>query len=166
MVHKVLARVLLLFFGFGSLTCLGQESGKQDSIPVAVQWTLDAGGPVQRTAIKSIVLLYCPKTEMKGTGFLLSTGLIVTNNHVVQGCTAAEMQANPFGAQQFGFDKMATDGEVDLAALHPSKHLAGGLDLGLDEDPPLGTEVNTWGLPPYLQRARSPSQRWVCRRLC
>jgi S1-C subfamily serine protease len=145
MAHKLLACILVL--GLEMLPCIGQESAKPDTIPTAVQWTLDAAGPTQRAAIKSVVLLYCPKTQMKGTGFLLSVGLIVTNNHVVEGCTAGEMRANPFGAQEFGFSKMATDRDVDLAILNPSKQLTGGLELGPDQDSPLGTSVNTWGFP-------------------
>ena len=104
MINKLPACILV--FGLEILSCMGQESGKPDTIPTAVQWTLDAAGPTQRSAIKSVFLLYCPKTQMKGTGFLLSDGLIVTNNHVVEGCTAGEIKANPFGAQEFGFDKM------------------------------------------------------------
>jgi Trypsin-like peptidase domain len=145
MSHKHLAYMLV--FGLGLIKCLGQESAKPDAIPTAVQWTLDAAAPTQRSAIRSVVLLYCPNTQMKGTGFLLNNGLIVTNWHVVQGCTAEEMKANPFGAQEFGFKKMATDKDVDLAILRPSKHLSGGLELGADQDPLLGTPVNTWGFP-------------------
>jgi hypothetical protein len=138
----------ILAFGFGLIPCTAQELEKTEAIPTAVQWTLDAAGPTQRVAIKSVVLLYCPKTNMKGTGFLLSDGLIVTNNHVVEGCTAADMRANPFGAHQgFGFTKMAADREVDLALLHPDKRLTGGLELGADQDLPLGTSVTTWGFP-------------------
>lgn len=145
MPHYLLACILVL--GLEILPCMGQVSVRPDTIPTAVQWTLDAAGPTQRSAIKSVFLLYCPKTQMKGTGFLLSDGLVVTNNHVVEGCAAGEVRANPFGAQEFGFEKMATDKDVDLAVLRPSKHLSGGLELGSDQDPPLGTSVNTWGFP-------------------
>ena len=117
-----------------------------DAVPTAVQWTLDAAGPTQRNAIKSVVLLVCPKTNMKGTGFRLAGGLIVTNNHVVNGCTALEMKANP-GSEEFGFSKMAVDKDVDLAVLHPAKLLPGGLDLGSDVDAEIGTTVSTWGFP-------------------
>ncbi len=145
MPHKLLACILVL--GLEILPCMVQESVKPETTPTAVQWTLDAAGPTQRGAIKSVFLMYCPKTKMKGTGFLLSDGLIVTNNHVVEGCTAGEIKANPFGAQEFGFERMATDKDVDLALLRPSKHLDGGLELGSDLDPLLGTSVNTWGFP-------------------
>jgi S1-C subfamily serine protease len=139
---------IMLFFFVVVLSCAAQESQKHnESVPTAVQWTLDAAGPTQRAAIKSVVLLVCPKTMMKGTGFILREGLIVTNNHVVEGCTAEEMKANPFGTEEFGFLKMATDKEVDLAILRPSKHFTEGLELGSDTDSRIGTSVNTWGFP-------------------
>jgi hypothetical protein len=57
----------------------------QASIPVATQWTLDAAGVPQRAAIKSVALLYCPVTHMKGSGFLLKNGLVIPDL-----CTAFE----------------------------------------------------------------------------
>jgi len=140
-------KLLVCILVFGVEVFASQQSEKPETIPTAVQWLLDATGPVQRAAIRSVFLLYCPKTQMKGTGFLLSDGFIVTNNHVVEGCTPEEMKANPFTGQEFGFTKMATDRDVDLAILRPSKHLGTGLELGSDEDPLVGTSVNTWGFP-------------------
>lgn len=145
MPHRMFPSILLSLFA--ALTCAAQETEKPDTIPTAIQWTLDAAGRTQRIAVKSVVLLYCPKTNSKGTGFLLREGLIVTNNHVVEGCTAAEMKANPFTPQEFGFSKMVADKDVDLALLRPSKPLAGGLELGPDRDSLIGTSVNTWGFP-------------------
>jgi S1-C subfamily serine protease len=144
--HKILTGTLLC--GLAVLGCKAQESEKHtDAIPTAVRWTLDAAGPTQRAAIKSVVLLYCQKTNMKGTGFFLREGLIVTNNHVVEGCKAEEMKANPFGAQEFGFTKMATGKDADLAVLKPSKQFSDGLELGPDSDAQIGTSVDTWGFP-------------------
>jgi len=144
--REVVVSILLL--GSAVLHCGGQEPPEQaEKIPAAVQWTLDAAGPTQRAAIRSVVLLYCPKTNMKGTGFILRDGVVVTNNHVVEGCTAEEMQANPFGAQGFGFAKMVTDKDVDLALLRPSKHFTQGLELGPEADSQIGTPVSTWGFP-------------------
>jgi S1-C subfamily serine protease len=59
-------------------------------IPVSTQWTLEAAGPVQQTEINSVMLLFCPVTSMKGTGFLIDKGLIVTNNHVVAGAVPSK----------------------------------------------------------------------------
>jgi S1-C subfamily serine protease len=144
--HYLLASFLL--FGITAPTCTAQEPEKSETVPTAVQWTLDAAGPTQRAAIKSVVLLFCPESGMKGTGFVLSDGLVVTNNHVVEGCTADELMGNPLNQQQgIRFSKMATDKDVDLALLRPTKILTGGLELGSDQDPRPGTSVTTWGFP-------------------
>jgi S1-C subfamily serine protease len=144
--HEVFGSILIV--GVAALACNAQGSrNHNESIPTAVQWTLDAAGPTQRTAIESVVLLVCPKTNKKGTGFVLRDGLIVTANHAVDGCTAGEMVADPFEGEQFGFLKMATDKDVDLAVLRPSKHLSGGLELAADADSQIGTSVTTWGFP-------------------
>ena len=143
--------VACLALGLGVPACRAQESEKPSTTPTAVEWTITAAaGPVQRTAIKSVFLLLCTKTQMKGTGFLLSNGLIVTNNHVVEGCTKEEMFADPWSqADVFGFTKMVTDTTRDLALLHPAKHLTGGLELAptAEQDPLLETSVETWGFP-------------------
>ncbi len=144
-----IARIAVASFASLVLTLWGVAQKPEDpqAVPTAVQWTLDAAGPTQRTAIKSVVLLYCPNSNMKGTGFILREGLVVTNNHVVEGCSAQEMKADPFGQSEFGFDKMATDARVDLAVLRPTKHFSEGLELAPDTDPAIGTTVSTWGFP-------------------
>lgn len=119
----------------------------QVSIPVATQWTLDAAGVPQRAAIKSVALLYCPVTHMKGSGFLLKNGLVITNNHVVDGCTVGQIVGVTSIGHHLNFRKLATDADVDLAALRPTEAIAGGLELGLDIDPELGSVVSTWGYP-------------------
>lgn len=132
-----------------SLVCAAQENERKspEKIPTAVEWTIGAAPAAQKAVIESVFLLYCPKSHMKGTGFLLTSGVVVTNNHVVEGCSATEMLANPFPGQEIRFDKMAVDRNVDLAILHPAQSLKGGLELGSGDNPELGTEVNTWGFP-------------------
>ncbi len=108
-----------------AVACSTAQQKRDDTLPAAVQWTLGAATPVQRTAITSVFLLYCPKTHMKGTGFLLKNGLIVTNNHVVEGCTKDDMLADPL-SNKFGFTKMATDANRDLLCfILPSILMAG-----------------------------------------
>jgi S1-C subfamily serine protease len=72
---------------------------------------------------------------------------MVTNHHVVDGCAANELMANPFGGNNVTFSKMVSDPDVDLALLKPSQHIAGGLELDAGADPSLGTAVETWGFP-------------------
>lgn len=116
------------------------------NVPVATKWTLDAAGELQRVAIKSVLLLGCPSTGMKGTGFI-SDGLVVTNNHVVNGCSAEQMVGISVFGTQVSFTKMVTDPIVDLALLWPSQLLTGGLSLAEADDIPVGASVSTWGYP-------------------
>jgi hypothetical protein len=128
-------------------SCLAQQKKAEEVIPTATQWTLDAAGPSQRSAIGSVYMMYCPIARAKGTGFLLKNGLVVTNAHVVAGCSAEQMIARPSIGPDVRFSKMATDQTVDLALLRPTIALSGGLDLGSDRDPTVGTAVSTWGYP-------------------
>ena len=54
-------------------------------IPVSTQWLLDAVGDTGRSAINSVYMIKCPATSQKGSGFLLNSGQIITNWHVVTG---------------------------------------------------------------------------------
>ena len=147
-VQRLIARCCLLFVA--SVALLGQtveQPTATESVPVATRLVLDAAGEVQRNSITSVYLMLCPKTQKKGTGFLLKTGIIVTNEHVVRGCVHNEMEAvSPLG-KTIRFTKLATDSDRDLALLRPAEKLIGGLELGADVSPVLGTAVSTWGFP-------------------
>jgi len=114
---------------------------------IATQWTLDAAGTTQRNSIKSVFLLVCPRTEKKGTSFLLSDGLVVSNGHVVEGCAANELEALKPTGETVRFKGLVVDTERDLALLLPVEKIAGGLELGNDSALPIGTVVTTWGFP-------------------
>jgi hypothetical protein len=118
-----------------------------NQVPVSTQWVLDAVGPTQRSAIKSVYLLLCPRTGTKGTAFLISKGILVTDNHVVEGCGSSDLTAISSMAERIMFAKMVTDPNRDLALLKPSRHIEGGLKLGNDISPKVETAVTTWGFP-------------------
>jgi S1-C subfamily serine protease len=119
----------------------------QTNIPLSTRWLLDAAGEAGRAAITSVYMITCSKTESKGTGFLLGSGLIVTCNHVIQGNQGSDIQAHsPFG-RVIAFTKMVVDTDRDLALLTPTEKLQGGLDLGDDDSLAVGTAVSTWGFP-------------------
>ncbi len=137
--------LLLTAFGYASIA---QQKQEEPTIPTATQWTLDAAGPVQRAAIGSVFLMHCPNARSKGTGFLLKNGLVVTNAHVVAGCDAQQMVAMPSSSgSAVHFSKMVKDEAVDLALLRPTEPQKGGLELGPEQDPQVGTSVSTWGYP-------------------
>ena len=149
---RLLMPSALLLFAMGAPAQLKSENSslehtEQTSIPITTKWTLEAAGAVQQIEINSVVLLICPVTQMKGSGFLIDIGLIVTNNHVINGCTAEQMQGITSQGSTISFTKAVADKDVDLALLKPSHQMTGGLHLVSAEKPKVGASVSTWGYP-------------------
>lgn len=115
--------------------------------PIATQWVLDAVGPGGRAAVEHVYMVVCPKTSSKGTGFLVDSGTIVTNEHVVRGCAASDVFAVSSFGVRIGFSGLKVDAARDLAGLTPAHALKGGLSLGTTAKLEVGSVVRTWGHP-------------------
>jgi S1-C subfamily serine protease len=85
------------------------------SIPVATQWLYDAVAPGARGTIDSVVRISCKKTGLIGTGFILDTGYVITNNHVVQGCAAGDLDVRTSVATRIETSELW----VDPSAISP-----------------------------------------------
>ena len=116
-------------------------------IPISTKWTLDAAGEKGRTAIKSVYMIVCPKTYSKGTGFLLSNGCIITNQHVVKECVANEIFGFSSLGEQILFSRVISDVRRDLSILFPKQELNSGLTISEDDNLSVGSVVCTWGFP-------------------
>jgi hypothetical protein len=116
-------------------------------IPVSTQWLLNSTSATQRTSINSVYMLACPKTNKKGTGFLILGGIIITDNHVVEGCNSADLVGTSSTGTSVASSKMVTDPIRDLALLRPTHHIEGGLILGDDASMKVEDKVTTWGFP-------------------
>ena len=117
------------------------------SIPISTKWLLDSVGDTGRAAVDAVYVIICPQTKSKGTGFLLKSGVIVTNYHVVENCMAGDVIAISNRGQQHRFSQLAVDQDRDLALLEPKDSLAGGLGVRSDFDVNIGSQVYTWGYP-------------------
>jgi S1-C subfamily serine protease len=120
----------------------------EENILITTQWLLDAAGETGRASVKSVYLIVCQKTLQKGTGFLLKSGQVITNEHVISGCQATDIFAVSSFGEKVLFSKLSTDTVRDFAVLFPQKKLDGGLALDSSgKDLPVGTVVSTWGFP-------------------
>lgn len=117
-----------------------------NNIPISAKWLLDSVGETGRSVINSVYLIFCRKTNSKGTGFLVKSGHIITNWHVVEDCSANEITAISSTGRQIKFQNIDFDENRDLAVLSPQNKLGDGLDIK-DQDTKIGMQVLTWGYP-------------------
>jgi hypothetical protein len=129
---------------------------QSSTIPTSVDAAavLDAAGPDQRKSLGAIYLIECPNVGA-GSGFLLASGVIVTNSHVVSGCTEQNLVAISTANKTITFSRVIPDFNRDLALLIPSEKLTGGLMVSASDRPVPGTPVTTWGYP-FLYNGASP----------
>ena len=139
---------LLLLPTIATALAFTQDTSAPTEIPVTTQWVLDGlKNQAQKDAVKSVVMLVCPKSRKKGTGFALSDGrMIATASHVVGPCTAEELKGTTALGKPVKFVQMVRDEDRDLALLCPKDSLAASLKLS-EATPQLAIDVTTWGYP-------------------
>ncbi len=130
-----------------------------NSIPISTRWLLDAVCEIGRSTINSIYLIVCPKTNSKGTGFLIKNGDLITNWHVIKDCNATEVFALSCDGEEISFQNIISDENRDLAVLKPTKQLGKGLEL-TEQNVEVGTNVSTWGHP-LVQRFQNNTATFI-----
>lgn len=116
------------------------------SIPTATNWLLTCVGSAKQPVIRSSYMIVSKTTPKKGTAFSLTTGLLVTNEHVVRDSTARDLIAIASTGQHLSVKHMVVDADLDLAALELVNPPSEGLRI--QKSPPsIGERVHTWGFP-------------------
>lgn len=146
-------RSSLLLIILSSAIALVAQTDVPTTVPTSVNATivLDAAGPDQRKALKDIYLIACPTGTgaVIGTGFLIDSGIIVTNAHVVGTCDDKTLFGISTTSDKIHFNNIIKDTTRNLALLLPSIPIKGGFKLAVGESIEPGTEVSTWGYPFY-----------------
>lgn len=119
---------------------------ENNQIPISTQWLIDASDTSNVGVINSVYLIFCQKTQSKGTGFLIIQGFVVTNWHVIRDCSASEIIAISSSGKKIEFSELKYDENKDLAVLTPKVKLEGGLELD-NSTIKTETKVITWGHP-------------------
>lgn len=117
-----------------------------NSIPISTQWLLEGSKNPTQKAINSVYLIYCPKTQSKGTGFAIKNGYIITNWHVIKNCVATEIIAISSDNKYLKFNQLITDENRDLAILKPELPINSEIEIS-DQKIETETKVLTWGHP-------------------
>lgn len=117
-----------------------------DHVPVAAPLDSNSAGRGGAIAVNAVMRIICPQTSSQGTGFLHSSGNIITAEHVVRGCTAPVLVMPSLA--QVPATVLFADRDVDIAVLAPSSPIA-ATPMVLAASPVLriGAHVSTWGYP-------------------
>jgi len=115
---------------FALVTCLFLTTcavaQDKEALPISTQTLLNGvASPESKSAIKSVLMIVCPKDGLKSAGFVLTGGnVIATNSHVVATCAAQELIGHSaVSNEQVRFTTMRKDENRDLAILCLSKPL-------------------------------------------
>jgi len=97
-------------------------------------------------AIASSLRVGCASTGSWGSGFVHSSGLVVTAAHVISGCDPKSIQLIPNSGSVVSGTQQAIDPRLDLAIIKPAQDLGTGMRVRTG---PLsiGMPVATWGYP-------------------
>jgi S1-C subfamily serine protease len=152
---RLKAAIACALVGSFAVCAFSQSSPVEVPTSVNAKLVLDAAGPEQRKSLNTIYLIWCPDGSSGGSGFLLDTGVVVTNSHVVSTCTEKTLFGISTGNVRLTFSRIITDRARDLAVLVPTVKLVNGLKLAATDNPLPGTEVTTWGYP-FLYNEASP----------
>lgn len=117
------------------------------NVPTSTKLTIEASSIEGEASIQSVFMIFSSATGQKGTGFLLETGHIITNYHVVKGAAPNQLIAVSSFDERVGISEVVVDELRDLACLKPAKPLDGGFSLPETEMTKVGTRVETWGFP-------------------
>ena len=126
----------------------GQTPTKQSDLPISTQWTLSKANQYnQNNDVLKVFLVYNARTAKKGTGFLIRSGHIITNDHVIHASQPNQIVLVSPDGKQYQVKQIVSDTIRDLAILTPVTKFAGGFILGSGDSLMIGTQVYTWGFP-------------------
>jgi S1-C subfamily serine protease len=141
-------RKSVLLFQLAIVLAAGQPPQEPaPSIPVATQWLYDAVAPGAKGTIDSVVRIRCKKTNAVGSGFILDSGYVITNHHVVDRCEAADLEVVTSLAILVPMADLWFDENRDLAALKPKQPTKGTFRIDPVRTVIVGTQLSAWGYP-------------------
>jgi S1-C subfamily serine protease len=119
------------------------------TLPVAAPLDTDFAGQGAQAARASIMRVMNPKAGMIGTGFLHSSGRVLTAEHVVRGAGQTDITLWTSQGAQIQSTSVHVDARVDLATVEPATSLTNlsALPLSAPSTFTVGTMLSAWGYP-------------------
>lgn len=125
----------------------GQQSAG-GNLPLSTQLTISKATVFnQNNEVLKVFLIVNASNQTKGTGFLIKSGRVITNAHVVNGANVNQLELLSPNGLHYAVNKVIQDTVRDLAIITLQKTIAGGFELGDDNTTLIGSQVYTWGFP-------------------
>jgi len=122
------------------------DSRREMVTPTATDWLLTSVKSELQPVIRSTYLVFSKKTSKKGTAFSLSSGIVITNEHVVGESAASDLVLIASTGENLRVNDIVADSDVDLAALNTEEQPRDGFRVQTSA-PSIGERVHTWGYP-------------------
>lgn len=116
------------------------------NITTATKWLFDITSTAKKSPIKSTFMVVSRKTNKKGTAFSLTTGYLITNEHVVRNSSSDDLMVISSTGEKLSVSKIKASKDYDLAVLTMKKETNFGY-LIQKKLPEIGDKVYTWGYP-------------------
>jgi hypothetical protein len=123
------------------------QTESSTSVPIATQWLYDSVAPSAKGTVDSVVRIWCKKTNAVGSGFVLNSGYVITNHHVIDGCGATDLEVVTSVAKVIPMADLWFDKNRDLAAIRPRPTTKGTFKVEPNRKVIVGTELSAWGYP-------------------
>lgn len=140
---------ILIFSFLFNFFSYGQENLEiKENLPLSTQLTISKANVYnKKNEVLKVFLIYNTKQQSLGTGFLIKSGQIITNAHVVHYAQNTELTIYSPNGQHYAITKFVEDTIRDLAIITPSVQIKGGFELGDEKSVDIGNQVYTWGYP-------------------
>jgi len=130
------------------LVLQGSVCAHADQLPVDGPVTTSLAGKFAPVAGPSVLRVICEKDGTGGTGFVHSSGVVITAEHVVTPCAAPELRLIFSSGKSLRVKNAVLDDPRDLALLWPSELISvPTLKLSTAPQLEIGDQVATWGFP-------------------
>lgn len=148
MKHVLLSGIVLAALCIVACNTTPSAIHAEDRIPVSAPLLTDSSGRTGNIAVDAVFRIRCSSSARMGTGFLHSSGNVLTAAHVVAGSNPKDLLIVTAKGRKVEVAKVEKDQHLDIAILYPKKKIkAKALPISRKDAWPVGAQVSTWGYP-------------------
>ena len=115
-------------------------------IPIGTNWNQNVLSTIGNSIVSSTVLVVNQATQTKGTGWVVSRGHVMTNEHVIRGAKPAQIIIHLSDGKRGSSSEIEHDSNMDIAVVKMPDDIGAPLPIDIS-GLSIGTQICTWGHP-------------------